>query len=327
MTATPNGGALDAFAIGLNVNGGPRWTRRYATTGDDRIYASVISSAGDAVLFGDTSGLLGTADTTLGALGTRDLFLIALDFDGNLRWTRQFGSPDVELAFAIDSAPTGDLYLTGMGYGTMDAAVREPFNPDVFLIRCSAANGAPQWARQLGAAEGQSGETLFADAAGVHLLFYTNGSFPGATNDSRGTRASDDMIIARYDVNGRLIWLQQFDDTSERIFARALTVQDGTIYVLRDHVYVPGGPFTTATIDQLPVPRLRTRGVPSVAAGSMQIQVEGIAGQLFDAEGSADLQLWNPAGTFSIAPDGPPRTVTIPFTLGAPRWFARFTSP
>jgi hypothetical protein len=327
VTATANGGALDVFAIGLNANGGPRWTRRYATTGDDRVYASVVSATGEAVLFGDTSGALGTTDTSLGALGTRDLFLLALDFDGNPRWTRQFGSPDVELAFAIDSAPAGDLYLTGMAYGSMVAGVRDPLNPDVFLLRCSAADGAPVWARQLGAAEGQSGETLFADAAGVHVLFYTNGSFPGATNNSRGTRASDDMVIARYDVNGRLIWMQQFDDTPERIFARALAVQNETIYVLRDHVYVPGGPFTTASFDQLPLPRLRTLGVRTAVAGSLQIEVAGLAGQLFDAHDSADLESWNPAGTFSIAPDGSPRTVTIPHPADAPRWFARFSSP
>jgi hypothetical protein len=327
VTATPNAGALDAFAIGLNASGSPRWTRRYATTGDDRVYASVVSSAGDVVLFGDTSGLIGTADTTLGALGARDLFLIALDFDGNPRWTRQFGSAEVELAFDLENGPGGDLYLTGMASGALDSAVSDPLNPDVFLIRCAAATGAPVWARQLGAAEGQSGETLFADAAGVHVLFYTNGSFPGATNDSRGTRASDDMVIARYDANGRLLWVQQFDDTSERIFARALVVQAGTIYVLRDHVYVPGGPFTTATIDQLPVPGVRVTGVPVVAPGAMQIEVTGIAGQVFDAEDSADLAIWNPSGSFAIAPDGSPLTVAIPFPPGAPRWFARFKSP
>jgi hypothetical protein len=327
FTGVGNGGALDAFAIGLNSSGSPQWTRRYATTGDDRVYASVVSSAGEAVLLGDTSGLLGTSDTILGSLGGRDLFLIALDFDGNPRWTRQFGSPDVELAFDIDSASTGDLYLTGMTYGTMDGVSSDPLYPDVFLIRCSAANGAPVWARQLGAAEGQSGETLFADTSGVHVLFYTNGDFPGTTNDSRGTRASDDMVIARYDVNGRHIWLQQFDDTSERIFARALVAQDRTIYVLRDHVYAPGAPFTTVSIDQLPVPMVRVEGAPVITPGAMQIQVSGIAGQIFDVEASADLNIWNSSGTFSIASDGSPSTVMIPFPFGATHWFARFLSP
>jgi hypothetical protein len=245
-------GGLDAFAIRFSQTGGALQKLQYGTMTDDRVFASRTLPNGNVILFGDTGGLISNGG---GLFGQGDIFLTEIDSLCNRIWTAQYGSSENDLAFDLVVEPqSSHVFLTGMTTGQLALGFGNPIKPQVFTMRVNTATRQTVWASQLGPNEGQSGESIALADSGVGVIFYTNGSFNGASNNSLGTQASDDMVVAFYDFNGGLKWLYQFDQTFERVFARGIAFQGNDVFVLRDHVYVVNAPFATSSLSRFARP-------------------------------------------------------------------------
>lgn len=243
-----NAGGLDGFTASFGLDGNQNWVRQFGSAADDRPFAVAVAHD-QIVAFGDSRGGFGVLDTTISGGGGADLFLTALDRAGNPISTRRFGTGQSDLAFDMVAGADGRIYLTGMTSGALAAGVPTPFEPQIFLAEVKSDRSLG-WRTQTGPRGGQSGETLDLDGDRLSVLFYTNGNYPGGTNNSFGTRGSDDMVVAEYDTSGQFRRVSQFYDTSERIFARGIARLNGQIYVLRDRVYMPSKPFSTISIDR-----------------------------------------------------------------------------
>jgi hypothetical protein len=216
------------------------------------------------LVFGDSEGGVGN---TTGSSGFFDLFFSEVSTSGTVLWTEQYGSAEADLAFDLVIDPSNSaVYATGMTSGILDSTpgVEDPPAPQVFTLRLNASTRTLNWVRQTGPFSGQSGESLALTNEGVGTLFYTNGSFSGVTNNSRDYRSSDDMVVAHYSPTGQLQWLYQFDQTAERIFARAISFIGSQCFVLQDHVYVADAPFGTTSLDRFTVP-ISTAAEPNAA--------------------------------------------------------------
>ncbi len=105
------GGFLDAFAIGLSADGQIAWVRQFGT--EDWDVASTVSPGRDGALYvaGRTKGSFpGQA-----ARGGYDVFVSAMDSQGQVRWSRQMGSPVDDVAYAVAVGPGDGLFLGGSG--------------------------------------------------------------------------------------------------------------------------------------------------------------------------------------------------------------------
>jgi len=243
-----NAGGLDGWVSKLETDGTLAWVRQFGSAADDRPFA--VAVAGDQVTaFGDTRGGFGPLDPTVGPGGEADLFLYVTSRAGAPIRTSRFGTGLADLAFDIVADADGTLFLTGMTSGPLAAGAPTPFEPQVYTMQVRAG-GEIGWRSQLGPRSGQSGETLSLRNGRLAVLFYTNGSFPGGTNNSFDTRGSDDMVVAEYTTGGELRRVSQFYDTSERIFARGIAQVGGDIVVLRDRVYRPSAPFSQVSVDR-----------------------------------------------------------------------------
>ena len=251
LTPAKNTANLDTFIVQFSSNGMRNWVTQLASRENMRAFFCTVNAQDTLFVFGDLDGFL--SDLTAAGTGSRDLFLLTYDPTGKQRWGQQFGSPQADLAFAAGHDAEGNIYMTGMTRGAFAEGSNTPSDPDVFVASYSPS-GQQRWVRQIGAVGGQSGETLSVDGSGVYVLFYTNGSFAGVTNNSRDVKnKSDDMVIVKYSLQGDLLWLQQFAETTERIFARGIVTDGNTVYVLRDHVsgeLTPqGGVYAKVSLD------------------------------------------------------------------------------
>ena len=105
------GGFLDAFAIGLSADGQIAWVRQFGT--EDWDVASAVSPGGDGRLYvaGRTKGSFpGQA-----ARGGYDVFVSAMDSQGQTRWSRQMGSAVDDVAYSVAVGHEGGLFLGGSG--------------------------------------------------------------------------------------------------------------------------------------------------------------------------------------------------------------------
>lgn len=251
-----NAGALDAFAVKISTMGKILNTLQYGSSANDRIFASRTLNNGNVLIFGDTEGKIGDTGTPLGSY---DIFITEITPSCVRVKNTQYGSNENDLAFDIVIDPdSGDIFITGQTTGAIATGFGNPQRPQVYTARIDDITHTVLWLKQLGPNEGQSGESIALSGTGVGVIFYTFGSFSGATNNSLGTPASDDMVIALFDFNGNLNTLFQFNQTIERIFARAIAFEGNNIYVLRDHVYEPARPYITTSLDRFANPSITT---------------------------------------------------------------------
>ncbi|MDX2302755.1 MAG: T9SS type A sorting domain-containing protein [Microscillaceae bacterium] len=260
LEGLPSIGELDAFACRINPTTGSITHKiQFGSDKNDRVFASRTLANGNVLLFGDTEGRIGNVGNSL---GSNDIFLTEINPNCVVVATNHYGSNENDLAFDLVIEPTsGDIFLTGMTIGNIAPQfgnVGNPDKPQVYTARINKTTKAITWLKQLGPTEGQSGETIALSNFGVGTLFYTNGSFAGANNNSLGTKASDDMVVAFFDFDGNLKFLYQFDQTTQRIFARGITFQGNNIFVLRDHAYQPDKPFITTGLDKFALPAVVT---------------------------------------------------------------------
>ncbi|HBW85345.1 MAG TPA: hypothetical protein DEF82_00930 [Crocinitomicaceae bacterium] len=262
-----SGQGLEAFAVRISTSGTITNTLQFGSNVDDRVFASRTLTNGNVLLFGDTEGQVGSTGSPF---GSGDIFISEITANCTLVNSKQYGSNENDLAFDLVVEPiSGDIFITGMTIGQMGSGSGNPTKPQVYAARIDKTTKNIVWIKQLGPTEGQSGESIALYSNGIGVLFYTNGNFVNANNNSLGTQASDDMVVALLDFNGGIDTIYQFDQTKERIFARAITFEGNNIYVLRDHAYKANKPTVITTLDRLTNPFATVTGIEEVINNSL----------------------------------------------------------
>jgi hypothetical protein len=130
-------GGSDVFLAKFNAAGSLNFTRQLGTLADERAFAVAVDGSGSAYLTGSTAGDLdGPGVGDLPAGGT-DFFLAKFDPAGNLRFTRQRGTPAEDTAFGVAAARLavgGNVFVTGATQGDLDGNLSTG-DLDSFLVK------------------------------------------------------------------------------------------------------------------------------------------------------------------------------------------------
>jgi hypothetical protein len=192
----PNAGGADAFVRRYTPNGTLVWQRQFGTTSEDIATEIAADASGNLYVTGYTQGAI------VANKGDYDAFLRKYDPNGNVLWTRQFGTPGVDIAFGIAVDGTGDVYVTGYTDGALRGTPKGGF--DVFIRKINAS-GVHAWTRQFGTAAEDVGVSTAVDQNGnVFIAGYTFGPLAGPN------RGSGDSFLRKYDTNGSPQWTRQF---------------------------------------------------------------------------------------------------------------------
>jgi hypothetical protein len=158
------GGQQDVFVASLNRDGDYRWAKRwqdqYASSGNyGRSVA--VNNAGDLVVAGSYSPAIDFGDGPLAFIGDFNPFVMVLDLQGNLRWSRGASSGSGDFSdggFALVAANRA-VYLLG-GY----SGVGVDFGADKLsstgvrgaYIAAFGSDGTPSWLRGVNQTSGAS---------------------------------------------------------------------------------------------------------------------------------------------------------------------------
>jgi len=85
------------------------------TTGDDYGLGVSADSLGNVFISGGTLGDLDGANA-----GSIDAFVSKYDADGNLVWTRQLGTTDSDIGYAVSADGLGNVFMSGYTRGALD---------------------------------------------------------------------------------------------------------------------------------------------------------------------------------------------------------------
>ncbi len=143
-------------------------------------------------------------------LGEMDIALVKYDADGEMLWTRQFGTPATERAYGIALDSQGAVVVAGYTNGDFDGQHADNAANDAFVAKFTA-DGEPEWRLQFGdPAEADRVYGLaVADDDRIYVGGYTRGSLNGANAGDK------DIFIAQISSDGTLAWLDQFGGEGE----------------------------------------------------------------------------------------------------------------
>ena len=268
-------GSEDGFIRKLNSSGQHVWTRLIGSASGDNISDSTIDSAGNIYVVGNTSGTLPGQVSA----GGSDAFLQKLDVNGNVIWTRQFGTISSDDAFALAVDGTGNVYVAGRTQGVLPGQFSSG-SFDAFLRKYDSV-GNVVWTSQFGSAGIDQSGAVSVDLNGDILVAgMTEGALPGQV--SAGGR---DIFVRRYHSSGAVQWTRQFG-TSGLDSANGLdTDQYGAIYLSGATTGTFGGQLSLGGYDAI-VQKLSPQGTLLWTRQFGTSASDSTSGILIDPQGS-----------------------------------------
>jgi len=224
-TTLTSSGGNDGFIAKYNSTGQLQWTIKAAFgTANDRISAITIGKDGNLYVAGmsqSTSFNVGDSLFT-NADAYRDLFLASYTPSGTFRWARQIpGTNNSSLFRAIAVDETNYLYAGGALAGTLTID-GTPYSSggsgDIILMKASPTDGSALWVRKGGSAADDQLNSIAVYDNFTYLTGYIQGT---GTIDSTASQQSsqfttaggNDIFLAKYNLEGRLIWKKTLGST------------------------------------------------------------------------------------------------------------------
>ncbi|NQT61882.1 MAG: T9SS type A sorting domain-containing protein [Candidatus Marinimicrobia bacterium] len=166
-TASFGAGSNDLWLLKIDAQGDTLWTQTYGGPDEEMAY-SVLQTLDDGIIISGHTYSFGS--------GMADLYLVKTDSEGDLLWTRTFGSGDDEYAFSIIEEPDGSLMVAGAtrswGIGSSD-----------YLLIKIDSQGDALWARTYGGNGPEEPSTIVPTADGGYLLAGSTQSFGSGRDD------------------------------------------------------------------------------------------------------------------------------------------------
>jgi hypothetical protein len=192
-----------AFTISFRTSVIPIWegSKPIASSADDYAVCGAGGASGNVYVAGRTRGVVDNAATNRGGF---DLFVARYGPTGSRIWATQFGTAgdDNVTGVAVDNA--GNVYACGFTAGGMDGAPSLG-GTDAFVVKFDD-NGARLWSRQFGTA---NDDFAFGIASGAGGGVYVTGASYGLIDNGAVAGGGADMMIARLDPAGNLLWVRQ----------------------------------------------------------------------------------------------------------------------
>jgi len=208
-------GMTDAFLVKFSSIGNQMWTRQFGSNNYDRGYAVAVDSTGSVFVTGSTGGaMLGQT-----FLGGEDVFLTRYNTGGTHQWSRQYGSTNGEVGFAIALDSTDNIYIAGTTVGTLPGETSAG-QADLILLKLNST-GVLQWNDQWGSGGVDTARGVDVTPSGVIVV---TGDVYG-TVDGQAHLGNDDLFLSWYTAAGvrssTRMWGTVSNDSSTGVVASA----------------------------------------------------------------------------------------------------------
>jgi hypothetical protein len=218
--ADPKKPTSDAFVVKLDAAGKIAWGKTFGAARDD--VANGVAVRGDrVVVVGQFLDTLALGEFKHPAAGSDDIFVAAFDLAGEPQWLWTAGGVDSDGANCIAAAPDGG-WLVGGSFTKVaefqQIKLTSRGGTDAMLIKL-AANGDVEWVKQFGGRYNDTISHVATDARGniyVQGVFRDVADWGGKPLTAHGG-ADNDVVLAKYDVNGDPIWAQNFGNAFDDV--------------------------------------------------------------------------------------------------------------
>jgi len=171
----------DVYVVKLDANGNLQWTKTIGETYGEVGRSIIQTSDGGYAIAGYIEGI-----TYITYPSSGDVYVVKLDANGNLQWTKAIGGPKIEEGYSIIQTSDGGYAIAG--YTTSFGEGRE----DVYVVKLDA-KGNLQWTKTIGEESADEGYSIIQTSDGGYAIAGTTRSFGAGEKD---------VYVVKLDKNG-----------------------------------------------------------------------------------------------------------------------------
>lgn len=186
----------------------------------------------------------GTGTYTLAYNGSTqnssDVFIQKLDKNGNFKWAVGFGGIDQESANGMTIDGSGNVYVIGNFWDTVDFnagvgtnSITSSGSKDIYIQKYDSL-GNYLWTKTIGGADSDDGGSICFDGQGhIYIIASISGTVDvdpgiGVTNFVSSNN-SYDILFEKLDLNGDLVWAKQIGGSGSDFGEQVLVDSQGNI--------------------------------------------------------------------------------------------------
>jgi len=193
---------VDVYVVKLDANGNLQWTKTIGGPDNERVNSLIQTSDGGYAIAGATE--------SFGA-GERDVYVVKLDTNGNLQWTKTIGGPESDGGNSLIQTSDGGYAIAGytksFGAGEWDVCV----------VKLDA-HGNLQWTKTIGGP---------ADEIGISLIQTPDGGYVIAGYTRSFGAGEWDVYVVKLDAHGNLQWTKTIGGPADEIGISLIQTSDG----------------------------------------------------------------------------------------------------
>jgi len=193
-----------------DTSGNQNWSRTIPSTREAFAKSVTMMPNGDVVLTGYTTGDYDNLGAQNPTSSDEDGILSRLDSNGNVIWSKQFGTDRIDRPFSVDTDSAGNIYVSGETRGEFPNQQQQG-GIDTFLAKFDP-DGHMEWVRQGfgGLPQNRSRGVAVLKDDTIAIFGETQGEALGHPMIG----GISDVFIAGFDDDGNSLWIEQFGSTN-----------------------------------------------------------------------------------------------------------------
>ncbi len=213
-----NLGQNDGFIIKIDSLGKIKWSKQFGTSGDENVQWSAIDNKGCVYITGSTTGALKDKN-----FGKEDVFVVKYNPDGQMIWSKQFGTDSTDIGKGIYVDNKGYVYITGMTTGRLG---KSSFGKSDGFIMKLDSDGNQLFTDQFGT---ESDDESYAITGDNNSNIYVCGSTWGDLGAKN--KGLIDVFTGQFNDEGNLVRFNQFGSEGVDIAMDLKVDKDKNMYV------------------------------------------------------------------------------------------------
>ncbi len=214
------------WLLKLDSDGNKQWEKFYGGKGKDSGNSITKTSDGGYAIAGVSYSSDGDVP---GNSGNSDYWVIKVDKDGNLLWSKNYGGAGSDWAHSIVGLPDGDMIVagvTGSEGGTGDVSTSHGAG-DIWLIRLDK-DGNLLWEKSYG---GSFSENIWSMKPSPSDGVYIVGETYSVDGDFSGIKGERDLFVAEISESGEISWYKLYGGSGHDTGDYLALNQDGDLII------------------------------------------------------------------------------------------------
>jgi len=217
-------GAKDIWVVKIDSIGKIIWERTYGGSGND--FAETIKAANDSTYF-----VCNISDSFDGMVdfnyGDKDVWIMKLNFTGNLIWQKTLGGNRVENYATLDLTQDGGFVVMN-STNSNDGDIPKNYGELDVLFTKFNASGVIQWRKIYGGSSNENIGDIMQTSDGGYLATVKSSSSDGYLGSNNG---KDDLWFLKLASTGEIEWTKILGGSKDEFALSFIQTSDNTLIV------------------------------------------------------------------------------------------------